>query len=149
MELNLDIEKVKTLMNDIEKSIDILKKYQDLSLAEFQKNQTAIDQVAYRLQRAIEGMISLGTHILAKTPGEGIQKDYGSIFLSLSKLGIIPDDRAVVFRKMASYRNRLVHDYYHVTEEELHDKMQNNLGDFEEFLGYVSDYLEKIKYEKK
>lgn len=145
MKTIIDFEKVNKLINDIEKSLEILKKYQDFSLAKFQKNQTAIDQVAHRLQRALEGMISLGTHILSKTPGQGVQKDYGSIFLSLAKLKVIPDDRALIFRKMASYRNRLVHDYYHVTEQELLDKVKNNLGDFEDFLKYVSKYLKKIK----
>ncbi len=42
---------------------------------------------------------------------------------------------------MAGYRNRLVHMYNMVTEEELYEILQADLDDLREFVKQVRDYL--------
>jgi len=45
--------------------------------------------------------------------------------------------------KMAGYRNRLTHFYFEITPAELHEIIQNNLGDFRVFLKHIKIILEE------
>ncbi|MEK7172893.1 MAG: HepT-like ribonuclease domain-containing protein [Patescibacteria group bacterium] len=44
---------------------------------------------------------------------------------------------------MAGYRNRLVHLYWNVSKEEVLNTLQNELSDFQEFIGYIENFLAK------
>ena len=46
-------------------------------------------------------------------------------------------------KKYVDFRNILVHMYEEVDTGELHNCMQNNLGDFDEFARFIARYLEK------
>jgi uncharacterized protein YutE (UPF0331/DUF86 family) len=42
---------------------------------------------------------------------------------------------------MAKLRNRLVHLYWEVDENQVHDISQNKLGDFKRFLDSIASFL--------
>ncbi len=63
--------------------------------------------------------------------------------LIIGKHQVIPVDFANRFSKAAGFRNILVHMYEEVDAGKLHDYLQNNLEDFNEFARYVASYLEK------
>ncbi len=44
---------------------------------------------------------------------------------------MLSDDEASVLSTLAGYRNRMVHFYYEVTDEELYEICVNQLGDVE------------------
>jgi uncharacterized protein YutE (UPF0331/DUF86 family) len=97
----------------------------------------------YHLHRALEGVFNIGSHILSRIPG-GEATQYREIAEKLAKFGIVDS----IFAKeklvlMAKYRNRLVHFYAEITPSELHGILQNNLGDFDVFLGSVRKVLEQ------
>ena len=54
---------------------------------------------------------------------------------------IIPIEFARKIRGMASFRNILVHEYATIDLEKLHQILNNNLVDFEEFIKYTISYL--------
>jgi len=71
------------------------------------------------LRRALEGLLDLGRHLLAK--GLGVAAvEYKAIAEELARAGVIDRELAVLLRDMAGYRNRMVHFYDEVAPAELY-----------------------------
>ena len=47
--------------------------------------------------------------------------------------------------KMVRYRNRLVHYYKEISNEEIYEILQNDLGDLEKFLKEIEKFLYKYR----
>jgi len=47
--------------------------------------------------------------------------------------------------KMVRYRNRLVHYYKEISNEEIYEILQNDLGDLEKFLKEIEKFLNKYR----
>ena len=80
------------------------------------------------LRRALEALFDLGRHILAKRFGKGVS-EYKEIATELENARVLSQDEARLFRTLAGYRNRLVHFYHDVTQEELYRVCKDDLGD--------------------
>lgn len=93
------------------------------------------------LRRALEALLDLGRHILAKCFGEGVS-EYKKIAVELQRTGVLSQDDARLLRTMAGYRNRLVHFYNEVTTEELYKICRDDLGDL---LAIRDAYLNWLK----
>lgn len=142
---SIDKEKVKTLIAEIQESLARLSGFRDISLEDFKNDKDNYAIAEHHLRRALEGVLSLGTHILSRIPGGAKAKDYTEVLLSLGKFKVLPTDFAQKIRQMAGYRNRLVHLYWEVTEEEMLDKIKTRLDDFEKFCEFILKYLKKNK----
>ncbi len=90
------------------------------------------------LRRALEALFDLGRHLLAKGFGVGVS-EYKEIAYQLGELGILSAPDALLFARLAGYRNRLVHFYHEVEGQELMEICQNHLGDLE----YISQTFQK------
>ncbi len=82
------------------------------------------------LRRALEALFDLGRHILARGYGIGVN-EYKGIARELERQGILSPEEARRMRLMAGYRNRLVHLYHGVGEEELFEICRHDLSDIE------------------
>ncbi len=102
--------------------------------------------VERNFQLAIESAIDIGEIIISE---EGFERpaDYRSTFLVLGKHSIIPKKFAEKFAPAAGFRNVLVHMYDEVDLGVLEEFLTEKLGDFEEFAGYVLEYIEKKETE--
>ncbi|HMB30835.1 MAG TPA: DUF86 domain-containing protein [Desulfohalobiaceae bacterium] len=60
------------------------------------------------LRRALEAMLDLGRHIIAKGMGQGVT-EYREIPGYLAQAGVLSTENTKIMKKMAGYRNRLVH----------------------------------------
>lgn len=94
------------------------------------------------LRRALEALLDLGRHLLAKGFGKPVV-EYAAIPDALREVEVIPQELQPTFRKMARYRNRMVHFYDAVTQEELHRILSEHLGDFEDLLGAINQWLDE------
>lgn len=72
------------------------------------------------LRRALEALLDLGRHILAKALGERAL-EYKQIAVALGRTGVLDEASAGLLVEMAGYRNRLTHFYDEVTVAELFD----------------------------
>lgn len=70
------------------------------------------------LRRAIEALLDLGRHILSKGFGRAVA-EYKDIGVKLSEEGVLSETHGTLFRKIAGYRNRMVHFYHEVSKQEL------------------------------
>jgi uncharacterized protein YutE (UPF0331/DUF86 family) len=92
------------------------------------------------LRRALEALLDLGRHILAKGFGSGVVQ-YKEIPAALLGHGVIEAADAALMTDLAGYRNRLVHFYDEVSHEELHDICSRQLDDGERVLEAILSWL--------
>lgn len=102
------------------------------------------------LRRALEALLDLGRHVLAKGFGRPVP-EYAAIADALEEEGVLPQERASVLRKMARYRNRMVHFYDEVSPEELYEILTVHRADVETGLTtietWLSNHPERIRSE--
>ena len=72
------------------------------------------------LRRALEALFDIGRHILAKRFAYPAT-EYKEIAKGLSEKKVLAENEAELMRRMAGYRNRMVHFYHEITPEELHE----------------------------
>jgi len=101
------------------------------SFEEFLADRRNVPAAESHLRRAIESLFDVARHLLAK--GFGIvQLEYRGVARAAAEKGLITDDAlAEQLRKIAGFRNRLVHHYDEVTPEELYAIVHGHLGDLE------------------
>ena len=85
------------------------------------------------LRRSLEALLDLGRHILAKGFAVGVT-EYKEIADGLRRHEVLHEPDADLLRILAGYRNRLVHFYHEVSEEELFSLCSQKLGDLEQLL---------------
>lgn len=92
------------------------------------------------LRRALEALMDLGRHLLAKRFGLPVE-EYAAIADRLQEVGVLRSEDAALLRKMAKYRNRMVHFYDEITPPELHGIVTQHLDDFATILGAITRWL--------
>ena len=82
------------------------------------------------LRRAVEALLDLGRHILSKGFGIAVA-EYKDIGIKLSEENVLSRDHGALLRRIAGYRNRMVHFYHEINREELYRLCGNNLKDID------------------
>ncbi len=137
----LNRELLQTRIAYIEESLRSLERFKGVSLEEFHSNSDNFRIAFYDLHRAIEAVMDIGSHILSRIPGAR-PSSYKDIPRLLEKHKMIPNDFALnQLTKMAGYRNRMVHFYGEISEEEIYHIIQEELEDFYTFCAYVNRIL--------
>jgi len=139
----LDIDKIKNLVSEIQENITALKEFSSMPLEEFKADRKNYGLCEHHLRRALEGILTIGTHILSRLPAK--TKDYQEIILFLGKLEIVPEDFAEKNKQLASYRNRMTHIYWEISSDEIYKITKEHLEDIEKFCEYYLDYIRKRK----
>jgi len=80
------------------------------------------------LRRSLEALFDIGRHILAKRFAFPAT-EYKEIARGLLDKKILSEDEAELMRKMAGYRNRMVHFYHEIPPEELHELCLKHLDE--------------------
>lgn len=99
------------------------------------------------LRRALEGLLDLGRHILAKGFGTAAAeyKDVGS---KLTEHGLLSPEEGRILRRLAGYRNRLVHFYDEIGDAELYRICTEHLEDvtfiLDRLLAWIEAHPEKV-----
>jgi len=137
----LNKEVLQTRIAYIEDSSRSLERFKGVSFAEFHSNSDHFRIAFYDLHRALEAVMDIGSHILSRIPGAR-PSSYKDIPRFLEKYKMIPNDFASnQLTKMAGYRNRMVHFYGEISEQELYNIIQEELEDFNMFCAYVNEIL--------
>jgi uncharacterized protein YutE (UPF0331/DUF86 family) len=139
----IDKEKIIERIGDIKSALSELEKYRKMDLKEFLADKNNYPLASYWLRIALEAMLVIGTHILSRLPFNGRKKDYTQVILSLGDYEVLPKDFAQKIKGLASYRNRLVHLYWKIGEEELLSVIKERFEDIEKFIDYIEKFIEK------
>jgi uncharacterized protein YutE (UPF0331/DUF86 family) len=99
------------------------------------------------LRRSLEALLDIGRHILAKGFAIGVS-EYKEIAQKLGEFGLLSASEAQLLRILAGYRNRLIHFYHEIGEEELYRICKDQLGDLQEvkdaYLRWLKDHPDKM-----
>ena len=136
----VDLEKIRAKSQVIEANLARLEQLKtqsrDAFLADFRNVETA----KRLLQVSIEAIIDAATHIIARkrlpTPASS-----GEAFTRLGEVGLLPQHHIATYLVMVRFRNRLVHMYAEVNDEEVYRTLQMNLGDFRTFLADLAQIV--------
>jgi len=92
------------------------------------------------LRRSLEAIFDLSRHLLAKGFGLGVT-EYKEIAAKLHEQGVLSDQETYVLEVLAGYRNRLVHFYHEVSQDELYEICSHKLNDVEMISGALQAWL--------
>jgi uncharacterized protein YutE (UPF0331/DUF86 family) len=99
------------------------------------------------LRRALEALLDLGRHVLAKGFGRAVA-EYKDVARALIEVGVLDDRHGTLLRHLAGYRNRLVHFYHEISETELYEICTGEVEDvaavLAAILGWIEVHPEKI-----
>jgi len=103
-----------------------------------------ISAIERNLQLAVEDCLNIGNHIIS---GLSLKRPdtYKEIFKNLKKENIISEEIEKEMIKLTGLRNRLVHLYWEVNEEEVLTSCEN-LNIFEKFVKEIFDFLKSKGY---
>jgi uncharacterized protein YutE (UPF0331/DUF86 family) len=93
------------------------------------------------LRRALEALLDLARHVLAKGFARA-PAEYAEIGQQLGEVGVVDSGLAAKLVVMARYRNRMVHFYDEISDEELFSILTGKLGDIEDVISNVTRWLE-------
>ena len=92
------------------------------------------------LRRALEALLDLGRHVLAKGFGRA-PAEYAEVARQLGEVGVLEAAVAARLVLMARYRNRMVHFYDQITDAELFDLLTTKLPDIDEVIAGIRHWL--------
>ena len=92
------------------------------------------------LRRALEALLDLGRHLLSKGFAQAVG-EYKEVASHLVKMGVLNQQKGNLLRDMAGYRNRLVHFYHEVSDQELYEICTSRLTDIEMLLRSLVDWI--------
>lgn len=140
----IDYEKVRNLIGEVQFNIQKLRGIVREGREAFVSNRDSYARGEHYFRRALEGILTIGTHILSRLP-KTKTKDYQTLITSLGDYGVIPQEFAAKNKKLAAYRNRLVHLYWEVTSGELFTTIEKHLEDIDAFCVYFVEYIRKLE----
>lgn len=112
--------------------------------AEFLQNKHHVAAAESYLRRSLEALFDIGRHILAKRFAFPAT-EYKEIAKGLSDRKVIVGTEAEWMRKMAGYRNRMVHFYHEITPDELHEICLNHIGEIRQLLESMLRWVKEYK----
>jgi uncharacterized protein YutE (UPF0331/DUF86 family) len=131
----------------IRKMIDRIRNLPLSGIQQFKSDPRTPAAAESHLRRALEALLDLGRHILAKgfalAPAE-----YKEVANELCKAGVLSEQDGDALKKMAGFRNRMVHFYHEVSENEIYEICTRDLADVETVLDgllkWIREHPEKV-----
>jgi uncharacterized protein YutE (UPF0331/DUF86 family) len=115
--------------------------------ADFLADFTNVESAKHLLQVSIECCLDIAHHIVADE-GYRTPSDYYDTFVVLRENDILPEAFLPTLRQMVSFRNRVVHLYWDVDDLTVYRILQENLRDFDTYVGYILENFAPEGYKK-
>jgi uncharacterized protein YutE (UPF0331/DUF86 family) len=129
----MDFDRIHRKIVVIESNLSKLKVLSKEPLDVFLSDFRNIESAKYLLLVSIECMIDICEHIVAKKR-LGIPDSSAECIRFVFTSGYVSKDNMESYITMTKFRNRIVHLYHEVDDEELFSIIQNNLQDFSSFI---------------
>lgn len=134
-------DKITKLISEMRKSVDYLKTIRLLNKESFLSDPDKIGSSKYHFIVSIESAIDISNHIISQN-GFRTPEDYADTFQVLSEKGVFDSEFTGTLKEMSKFRNRLVHLYWEIDDEQVYEILQNRLVDFKSFLDNIAVFLE-------
>jgi len=132
----------------LEKMEELLKELTEVKVNSFEEySQSVILKrfVERNLELLVEQMVSVCRHIAARLL-EKIPDSYSHCFELLAQKGIIPRENLETYKKMARFRNLLVHLYDEVDDAVVYSIYRERLSDFKLFITDIRRFLSTLPF---
>lgn len=138
--MEIDKDRIIKFLSEIGSNVEKLRNIQKKGQLKFLNDYILHNAALRLLQISIEGMISVGTHIIAR---QGLKNptDFADVFKILADAKIIKQQSSKVYQTMARFRNRIVHIYWNIDLNEVFKILENNLVDFETFIKEITTHF--------
>lgn len=137
-----DAEIVRDRESRIRGYVRDLREFAQVSEAAFLENRERQYAVLHALQLAIEASVEIATHVCA-ADNLGIPSSYAEAFDLVEKAAIVDAALGERLRRMARFRNRIVHFYGEVDLRTVYGLLTDHLGDFDRYLAAIERYLDR------
>lgn len=139
--MRIDKEKIYQKFEDIRDSLQQLDKVKGITLEEFLQNRDYRDIAYANLIIITEAVIDICYHISAKRFSIA-PASYGDCFEILGKNKIIPKDMELSLKKMAGFRNFIIHRYRKIDFKEVYKIITDSIVWINEFKQVIKIMLE-------
>jgi uncharacterized protein YutE (UPF0331/DUF86 family) len=139
----LDPERLEKLVSSMRVALRLLEELRGMPAAEFLSDPHKQSSAKYNFTAAIEAAIDIASHLISRKALRA-PEDYADTFQVLCEAGILAPDFAAELKKMARFRNRLVHLYWEVDVHEVRRILETRLADFDRYLVCIGAYMAKI-----
>ncbi len=112
--------------------IDDLDQAVDISYDDFLKDKVTRRYIERTLHLAVEACLDIGSHLIADLRLREPENNK-DIFTVLVESGFLPGDKKDDYRKMAGFRNIIVHDYVRLDPEVVYGILKNSISDLRDF----------------
>jgi uncharacterized protein YutE (UPF0331/DUF86 family) len=134
--MRTDQQKIRQKIHFMRENIKLLEQFKEMDQDQFTSDPITESAALRMLQVSIEAMLDICSHIIARE-GWGLAKTYVEIVELTVKHGLIPKEKADIYKNMARFRNRIIHLYDRVDSAEVLNIINNHLDDFGPFLSAV------------
>lgn len=111
------------------------------NLEDFQADSRNVAAAESYLRRALEALFDLGRHILGKGFGRAIS-EYKEIARALVQERVLSEEEGRITTKIAGYRNRMVHYYQEISNQELYEILTGDLKNIEDLLSGILKWIQ-------
>lgn len=133
-------EKINRIRNYFEEVKPLLK----FSVQEILGDITKLRTLERNFQLIVDEIIDINQHFI-KELNFDISNDLEGTFHILGENNILPQDFVLKISPVVGLRNRLVHRYEELNPKIFIETFQKEYSDFEKYLKFISDYLEKLE----
>ncbi len=139
--MNVDIEKVSRYLMEIkERRHDLGRLLGENSDPALLADPWRLRGLKYTLVEMAEAMANTLQHILAKDMGQPVT-GYVETILKAGDKGILPPMIVGKLKPFFDFRNSLIHRYWIISDEKLVQLLRENIGDFDDFVESIENYL--------
>jgi uncharacterized protein YutE (UPF0331/DUF86 family) len=142
--LKFDKERVTKLSSECFNALGRLRDLSELSPEDFQADPYKVAAAKYFLVVAIEAAIDMGNHVISLNKLR-VPEDYAETFEIIGEAGRFPGKFIEKLKRMARFRNRLVHIYWEVDRAMVYEILREDIKDIEEFVRRFSANLSSEK----
>jgi len=134
--MKTDQQKIRQKLHFMRENLELLEQFKDMDQEQFTSDPITELAALRMLQVSIEAMLDICSHIIARE-GWGLAKTYVEIVELTVKNGLIPKEKADIYKNMARFRNRIIHLYDRVETAEVLSIINNHLDDFRPFMSAI------------
>ncbi len=139
--MKVDEKRITEKIQFIRENVKKLEELSKIDKEKFLEDYRNYDTAKYNLQSTIEAMLDIANHIISRKE-LGNPETNAESFRLLAENNLIDKELLSTFIKMAKFRNRVVHLYDEINDEQIYKIINNNLDDFKAFINIIlKNYL--------
>lgn len=130
---------LKAKIAHVYKSVEKLSRKASITLEGFKANSDIQDGIMHNLQLAIQGTIDIASHIISDE-GWGVPNTLVGLYDVLRVHKVIDEKLTDIMKKMAGFRNIIIHEYDEIDLDKVYQILTSRLGDFDNFLKQIAKF---------